>query len=347
VTGLAYRLIAEDGLWLPQVSADGPTGRTSGRAVRVCLAPGSLTAFGRVTWTGRRGGGFLRAYDTDRGALVCAGESVRMLVEQSGEAITIDYNPGDETSRGIASACASNLGLSIAALFQGDVPLHCASTEIDGQLVGIMAPSGTGKSTLLWNLLDSGARLMSDDVLIVCEHAGAMLGTACAGLMSKLSHEAIGERGLDLSAARRVVPDEDEWWVPVPRHLQAPSAMPLTALFVLQPYTRPEPPGMGSAVALTNGEAISVLNGNVQGLWAIQRQVDGRRLLAANMRLLDQIPLYALRYHRLPHVVPDLARTIRQLVAVPAARPESRGERRSVAPARGRPAPAMAGVADA
>lgn len=343
---LAYRLSTEGGLWLPHAPQDDLPEATCDRTVRVQLRPDALEDFGEVAWSGRRGG-FLRSYETDRGALICAGRSVRLLVDRTGESITVDCDPADEEACAVAAACASNLCLSIAALFRGDTPLHCAAAEVDGRLVGIMAPSGTGKSTLLWHLLDSGGRLMCDDVLFVRDQDGSLYGAPCLGLMSKLPEAAIRERGIDRSTGRRVLPDEDEWWVPVPRHLQVSGALPLCALFVLQPFTRPEPPGMGAAVALSGGEAVRVLNANTQGLWAVQRQVDGRALLGRYLALLSRTPVYALRYHRLPHVVPDLARTIRQLALGASAPSVPPSEPRPVARRRPRPAAAVAGATDA
>jgi hypothetical protein len=276
----------------------------------------------RVAPLATRSGGALRAYDTDRGVLICAvGDRVRMMIDHAGESITLDYDEADELARSVTEACSGNLCHAVAALLRGELPLHCAGVEIGGRQVAVMATSGAGKTTLLWHLLDHGARLVCDDVLVLTRGGqgsgdgvrGPLCGTPTVGMPAKLPEDAIRERGLDWGAARRVLPDEDDWWVPVPDELQAREPLPVSALFVLQPYTDPQPPAAGGAFLLRGGEAIRVLCDNTQGLWAVQSLVDGRRLMGMYDDLLRQAPLFALRYRRQREIIPELARAVREL----------------------------------
>jgi hypothetical protein len=55
---------------------------------------------------------------------------------------------------------------------RGIVPLHCNTVVIDGKAVALSGKSGAGKSTLAAILLKRGHRLISDDVLPLCEVDG-------------------------------------------------------------------------------------------------------------------------------------------------------------------------------
>jgi len=184
----------ESDLPLPCPPVALPDGLPAGEPLRIQYAPGALTEFACVRWLGRRyGGDYLRAYDTGCGVLVCADKTVRMLAQENG--LTVAFDPADAFAGALAAAMAINLGLSICTLLQGDLPLHGAGVALDGQLIGILAPSGTGKSTLLWKLLDAGARFASDDVLPVRIENGGVTAFPSVALPSKLSRQALEARG--------------------------------------------------------------------------------------------------------------------------------------------------------
>lgn len=53
----------------------------------------------------------------------------------------------------------------LCMLARGDLPLHAAAVEIDGQAVILAGPRGSGKSTLAAGLVRAGHRLLSEDVV--------------------------------------------------------------------------------------------------------------------------------------------------------------------------------------
>ncbi len=55
--------------------------------------------------------------------------------------------------------------LSYALTKQGHEPLHATAVEIDGRAVAFLGESGMGKSTLAAALLETGAKLVTDDLL--------------------------------------------------------------------------------------------------------------------------------------------------------------------------------------
>lgn len=60
--------------------------------------------------------------------------------------------------------------LPIAGAVQGLEALHASAVVLDGQVVALVAASGTGKSSLATHLVAQGAQFFTDDVLAV-EHA--------------------------------------------------------------------------------------------------------------------------------------------------------------------------------
>ena len=62
-------------------------------------------------------------------------------------------------------AYLANFAVSAALIQQGEEPLHATVVEIDDRAVGLMGPSGTGKSTLAAHLINGGWDLVTDDML--------------------------------------------------------------------------------------------------------------------------------------------------------------------------------------
>lgn len=65
--------------------------------------------------------------------------------------------------------------MSYALLKQGIEPLHATVLDLDGRAVALLGDSGYGKSTLGAALIQSGARLVTDDLLVVKEGGGEWL----------------------------------------------------------------------------------------------------------------------------------------------------------------------------
>lgn len=66
--------------------------------------------------------------------------------------------------------------LSFAMLRQGFEPLHATVVVVDGQAVGFLGDSGYGKSSLGAAFLSAGYRLLTDDLLLLSEQNGVLVG---------------------------------------------------------------------------------------------------------------------------------------------------------------------------
>lgn len=70
--------------------------------------------------------------------------------------------------------------------------LHATSVAIDGRVVLLRGPSGSGKSDLALRLIDRGAALVSDDYTLVKRIDGHLVATAPDTIRGKMEVRGIG-----------------------------------------------------------------------------------------------------------------------------------------------------------
>jgi hypothetical protein len=140
--------------------------------------------------------------------------------------------------------------LFTVALLRGYEALHAGAIATPDGAIAIAAATGGGKSTLLTALLEGGAELMTDDVLVL-EPRGTQLPVAHPG-PPLMTVPATALSALDgTSAPQTIVAIEDERWVAVPVH---PAPLGLKALVVLD--RRPAAAQLaGARVSLTRIES--------------------------------------------------------------------------------------------
>jgi hypothetical protein len=106
--------------------------------------------------------------------------------------------------------------LPFAALLQGLEVFHASAVTIDGQAIGLLGPSGAGKTSVALSLCELGARFLTDDVLAVETRDGELLahpGTSIAAVRVEepaASDDGAGRRAKvwygDMDAARAPAP---------------------------------------------------------------------------------------------------------------------------------------------
>jgi hypothetical protein len=79
--------------------------------------------------------------------------------------------------------------LPLAAMLRGYEVLHAGAVEIDGGVVGIVGPSGSGKSSLTVRLVLQGASFFTDDVLVLEERAAQLVAHPGFGVINVRSGE--------------------------------------------------------------------------------------------------------------------------------------------------------------
>ena len=75
--------------------------------------------------------------------------------------------PRKGVDEGVLELTVSGLVLSVALVLAGETLLHASAAEVGGRALGIIGPSGTGKSTTAGLLCAAGALLVADDQLRV------------------------------------------------------------------------------------------------------------------------------------------------------------------------------------
>jgi hypothetical protein len=129
--------------------------------------------------------------------------------------------------------------LFTVALLQGYEALHAGAIATPAGAIAITAATGTGKSTLLAELLRRGLTLMADDVLVL-ESRGteAPLAFPAPPLMTVPAARTAILSGA--ASARTICSIDGERWIAVPVH---PEPLPLKALVVLDRRSGSHPSG--------------------------------------------------------------------------------------------------------
>ena len=79
--------------------------------------------------------------------------------------------------------------LPLAAMLRGYEVLHAGAVEIDGGVVAVVGPKGSGKSSLTVRLVLQGARFFTDDVLVLQEREAQLVAHPGFGVVNVRSGE--------------------------------------------------------------------------------------------------------------------------------------------------------------
>lgn len=230
------------------------------------------------------------AYDIGHGVLI-EPDNISLYVSYSGDEIIVDC---PDTLQAYAAGWVIHAGAALSTLFTRGVPLHCAGASHGGKYFGLLASAGTGKSTTLWALLQSGALFANDDLISVFLDDETPLAYPSVSLYPKLHQIALEREGLDSTQYQVAPPNEDKFWVPISRKARIIEPQSLSALFVLDP-SRVDTDGV--SVTRNSIESASlIIRQHLHGLWLVHKYVPGDRLIALCQKLAQSVPVYTLRY---------------------------------------------------
>jgi hypothetical protein len=304
-----YNLLINSDIDMPFIKkADYQSEKQDLYDISVELSTQGLEDFCEIVHMRRRFGGYLRSYGVGDGTLLCVDSHVKIYVDEKGASIVID---ADEKNLELALAYTISLGLSLCMLYLGLITLHAASVDIEGKRIGIMAKSGTGKSSLLWNLLKQGALFVTDDVLPIHVTPKSTLAVPSVSLHSKLWDDQIRQLGIERERCHSIITGGDKFWVKIDPEQRALESRPLDALFVLEPQNpdlRTESPDQLVIRQQNENVGRSLLLEHTHGLWAMPME-PLRKLIPNYIRLAQRVPIYTLSYvrsHRLLPVIVDL-----------------------------------------
>ncbi|MCP5381082.1 MAG: HPr kinase/phosphatase C-terminal domain-containing protein [Kordiimonadaceae bacterium] len=93
--------------------------------------------------------------------------------------------------------------------------LHASCVEFEGKGIIIFGPSGSGKSDLALRLIDSGARLVSDDYVNVDEDAGILFAHPAPNIAGMIEVRGVGliklgyKKSAKLDLALELTPEKE------------------------------------------------------------------------------------------------------------------------------------------
>lgn len=153
------------------------TGSAAGSGpLRLTIRPGlarSKTIDGARLWSWPAIRPALEVYSTPRGLLFRYREQADILYDRG--ALTLDVIPEANLPFRNLSQLLLGQVIPMIAADRGSLVLHAAGAVLSGgSLIGLLGPSGTGKSTLLAALIDHGFLAFSDDYLALDRQDGIL-----------------------------------------------------------------------------------------------------------------------------------------------------------------------------
>lgn len=220
---------------------------------------------------------------------------------------TISWHRPPETPTLVPYARMDVLGrvIPMAIHAEGLLNLHGSAVSTARESIGFLAPKLHGKSTTALALVRAGARLLTDDTLVVDarDQPMALPGVHAMRLWSDSADRLMGD-------AAPKAPNNDKLIVsdiPMEKRMQHPS--PLGALYLLQPVkaeadraavSRRQLSPMEGALALVGHGKLTPLLGKQESAVSLQRAT----------AIARKVPVYALSvvrdFGRLPEVVEQL-----------------------------------------
>lgn len=258
------------------------------------------------------------AYSVGDGVLISYSDGLKMYCRGDGGRIEVHLDGSNCWQEGWVAIRLINIGIAVCHLLRGAIPLHCGSVELEGRLFGVMAASGTGKSTLLWSLLDSDALFYGDDSLPIYLNQSEVLSAPSNSLHAKLPGYTLEKRGLLRECFQEVAPEIDHFWLPIDIGRRSFSRRTPSALFALSPFVLSKADSQTAPIFVqryTGADAILPLLANTQGLWVVNGLLDSKALMKRYLQLAQQVPIFTLHYAREFSVLPRVRDALANIVS--------------------------------
>jgi hypothetical protein len=144
---------------------------------------------------------------------------------------TITWYPGQRRDGAAVRADLLGRVMAVAAHADGAVALHASAVSVDGSAIAFLGPKHAGKSTLAMALVRRGARLLTDDTLVVRFGADGLAWASPGVQRIRLWDDSARALGADMRTSLGAKPVT----AALPPHQVELVDVPLSACYVIRP----------------------------------------------------------------------------------------------------------------
>jgi len=198
--------------------------------------------------------------------------------------------------------------LSFALVKQGFEPLHATVVVVDGQAVALLGDHAFGKSSLAASFLESGYRLLTDDLLVVQESAEGILaypGPPRIKLFSRMAERFLGRARIRIP----MNPETDKLILPIEGHRQCTGPAVLRVIYTLAaPRETCRSAGIGIETLTPREAFVELIKGTFnRRLVSPQRLTQQFRVMSS---LASRVSIRKLTYPRAIDRLHEVRRTV-------------------------------------
>ena len=235
-------------------------------------------------------------------------EMVRLAFDDTGifdvhPGRVIQWYPGVEGNAAAVRADLLGRVLATAMHLDGALVLHASAVSIDGNVIAFLGPKHAGKSTLAMALVRRGARLVTDDTLVVWFRGDAAI--AVPGIQRvRLWPDSARAIGVTATSGQGAKPTIDALGADSREQVEKP----LGACYVVQPVggshglVRRQLSGVQAALTGVSFSKLAALAGGRLGIEVLERST----------RLARLTPVYAAEVPRDLHQLDRVANAVAQ-----------------------------------
>ena len=205
---------------------------------------------------------------------------------------TIRWYPGPRRDGAAVRAYLLGRVMAVAAHADGALALHASAVSIDGAAIAFLGPKHVGKSTIAMALVRRGARLLTDDTLVL-RFATDGLAWATPGVQRvRLWEDSARALGATTRIALGAKPTTDA----LPAEQVEAADVPLSACYVVRPVVDSSPVVVTRNVLSSRQAALSCVSFSKLG--ALAGGDEGAIVLDRATRLTRSSAFYLASVHR-------------------------------------------------
>ncbi|GIP15126.1 hypothetical protein J40TS1_07680 [Paenibacillus montaniterrae] len=290
---IIYNKVVESEIELPCNQSSYTLGCNNDKTIVIYYKRDSLCEFDSIGLVAEKHAGYIRSYAVNDGILICASASIKIHINQQGTTITVDA-PADKLNE--CKLFIIGIVFSICLIFQNIIPLHAAGLAYNEKSFGLMALSGSGKSTTLMSLLKNGFNFISDDVLPLSTSTNGTKVYPSKSIPIKLWKETLEYFDIEWQNKNNIIDNIDKFWVDVQPNQKIMNETNLSVVFLLHPLVDL----CGDNVEIhkvSPFQGISMLIENTHGLWTLPASYHNS-LYQSYFNLISTVPIYIIRYEK-------------------------------------------------